>query len=132
MKTQFQQFQVIRLKLCENWVFPQNSHTRKLGDISVFYAVVYSIRNTRQELNFLFCLTFSDYFADEYGNDYCTDCNGDACGKAKIQCGECVGGNTGKEVISDSKISIDFFYKERFKYLKMWQKNYWNNCFHCD
>ena len=29
----------IRLKLCGNCAFPQNLHTRKLGEIGVFYAV---------------------------------------------------------------------------------------------
>ena len=34
------QFRAIRPKLCGNCAFPQNFHTRKLGEISVFYAVV--------------------------------------------------------------------------------------------
>ena len=30
---------MIRQKLCRNCAFPQNFHTRKLGEITVFYAV---------------------------------------------------------------------------------------------
>ena len=33
------QFRAIRPKLCGNCVFPQNFHTMKLGEITVFYAV---------------------------------------------------------------------------------------------
>ena len=32
----------IRLKLCGNCAFPQNFHNRELGEISVFYAVLFS------------------------------------------------------------------------------------------
>ena len=32
-------FQAIRLKLCRNCAFPQNFHTRKLGEITVFLSV---------------------------------------------------------------------------------------------
>ena len=35
----FEEFRVDRLKICGNCAFPQNFHTRKLGEISVFYAV---------------------------------------------------------------------------------------------
>ena len=30
-----------RPKICGNWVFPENFHTRKLGEITVFYAVLH-------------------------------------------------------------------------------------------
>lgn len=30
---------VVRLKLCGNYTFPQDFHTRKFGEIAVFYAV---------------------------------------------------------------------------------------------
>ena len=33
-------FLVNRPKLCGNCAFPQNFHTRKLGEITLFYAVV--------------------------------------------------------------------------------------------
>ena len=32
------EFWAIHPKLCGNSAFPQNSHTRKLGEITVFYA----------------------------------------------------------------------------------------------
>ena len=34
------QFRVIRPKLCGNCAFPQNCHTRELGEITVFFAVI--------------------------------------------------------------------------------------------
>ena len=33
------EFQAIRLKIYQNWTFPQNFHTSILGKITVFYAV---------------------------------------------------------------------------------------------
>ena len=33
------QFRAIRPKLCGNCAFPQNLHTRKLGEITVFFGV---------------------------------------------------------------------------------------------
>ena len=33
------QFRVIRSKLCGNYAFSQNFHTRKLGEITVFFVV---------------------------------------------------------------------------------------------
>ena len=33
------EFRAIRPKLCGNCAFPQNFHTRKLSEFSVFYAV---------------------------------------------------------------------------------------------
>ena len=36
-------FRAIRSKLCGNCAFPQNFHTRKLGEIMVFYAVYINI-----------------------------------------------------------------------------------------
>ena len=37
--TVFTEFRAINPKLCENCAFPQNFHKRKLGEITVFYAV---------------------------------------------------------------------------------------------
>ena len=37
---QFTIYMHIRPKLCGNCAFPQNFHTRELGEISVFYAVM--------------------------------------------------------------------------------------------
>ena len=34
-------FRANHSKLCGNYVFPQNFHTRKLGEITVFFAVLY-------------------------------------------------------------------------------------------
>ena len=36
----FRMVGAIRLKLCGNCAFLQNSHTRKLGEITVFYAAI--------------------------------------------------------------------------------------------
>ena len=36
------EFRANRLKLCGNCAFPQNVHTRKLGEITVFFAVLKS------------------------------------------------------------------------------------------
>ena len=36
-----------RPKLCGNCAFPQNVHTRKLGEITVFFAVLHTVRVTR-------------------------------------------------------------------------------------
>ena len=51
------EFQVLNSKLCGNCAFPINFHTRKLGAISVFYAV----RFTRNHL--------SNYQFDQLSND---------------------------------------------------------------
>ena len=37
------EFQVIRSKLCGNCAFPQNFHTRKLDEITVFHAVLFAL-----------------------------------------------------------------------------------------
>ena len=38
-----------RPKLCGNCAFPQKFHTKKLGEITVFYAVVATALFTRQK-----------------------------------------------------------------------------------
>ena len=38
------QFRAIRSKLCGKCAFPQNSHTRKLGEITIFFAVINTIK----------------------------------------------------------------------------------------
>ena len=37
------EFRVIRLKLCGNCAFPQNFHISKLGEITVFFAVLVTL-----------------------------------------------------------------------------------------
>ena len=49
----------IRLKLCGNCAFPQNFNTRKLGEITVFYAVYRIETSHRPNLNTL-CVHYSD------------------------------------------------------------------------
>ena len=44
VNSQFPQFRAIRCKLCGKRAFLQKSHTRKLGEISVFYAVIKSMK----------------------------------------------------------------------------------------
>ena len=41
----------IHPKLCGNCTFPQNSHTRKLGEIRVFYVVIRTISSKLKSLN---------------------------------------------------------------------------------
>ena len=51
----FRQFRANRSKLCGNCAFPQNFHTRKLGEIKVFFAVEGDRRWTHPEkLHFIF------------------------------------------------------------------------------
>ena len=38
---QLSNFRVNRPKLCGNCAFPQNFHTRKLGEITVFFSVIF-------------------------------------------------------------------------------------------
>ena len=64
-KTQFVSllFRAIRLKLCGNYAFPRNFHTRKLGEILVFYAVslmsVYFCKYYSLENPWHWCLFYS-------------------------------------------------------------------------
>ena len=39
------------LKLCGNCAFPQNFHTMKLGEITVFYAVATSLTYVKSQRN---------------------------------------------------------------------------------
>ena len=43
------EFQVIRPKPCGNCLFSQNLYNRRLGDITVYYAVVYENHKTKRE-----------------------------------------------------------------------------------
>ena len=36
-------FHYFHSKLCRNFAFPKNFHTRKLGEITVFYAVISNV-----------------------------------------------------------------------------------------
>ena len=45
------EFRAIRPKLCGNCAFPQNFHTRKLGEITVFYAMICFTRVDYHEQN---------------------------------------------------------------------------------
>ena len=46
-------FRAIRSKLCGNCAFPQNLHTKKLGEITVFYAMrvkPYYLKQAKQSI----------------------------------------------------------------------------------
>ena len=49
------QFRVNRPKLCRNYAFPQTFHTRKLGEITVFYAVI-SLEILMQLSDYVLCI----------------------------------------------------------------------------
>ena len=53
-----------RPKLCENYAFQQNFHTRKLGQITVFFIVLMNIHLTGCDLTKTF--NFQNYYFPEY------------------------------------------------------------------
>ena len=67
------QFRAIRPKLCGNCAFPQNFHTRKSGEITVFFAVPGSIKPMITEtyfkiLFFLLVFCFIVYLLIKYAS----------------------------------------------------------------
>ena len=51
------EFRAIRPKLCGNCAYPQNFHTKKLGEIAVFYALVFTVLVNRK-VNILYWFTY--------------------------------------------------------------------------
>ena len=72
----FRQFRANRSKLCGNCAFPQNFHTRKLGEMSVIYAIMYCVyENTIREYDTNFynlrnVTTNNHYFLKKLGSKY--------------------------------------------------------------
>ena len=56
-------FQAIRPKFCGTCDFPQNFHTRKLDEITVFYAVLVNLK-------YRFIISFTIYIGLSFFNEY--------------------------------------------------------------
>ena len=64
---------IFRAKLCQNCAFPKNFHTRKLGEITVFYAVISNDINTLRVLQFQDEFSLSQFILERFTSPHILD-----------------------------------------------------------